>query len=92
MFSFYELDEIMRQRGEWEFCRALNNMAEGSMTQKDIDLLKSRQICPLLEPPREAIWLFPYNKECREHNSKVHSLLLTEGSLSEAWDKVVGEY
>ena len=34
----------MRQRGDLEFCVALNNMAICEMTPADINLIKSREI------------------------------------------------
>lgn len=92
LFAFYELEEIMRQRDEAEFCKALNNMAEGEMDAQDIKLIKSREIGNDLSPPTEAIWLFPYNKDCREHNAKVYSKLSTNEASSVAFDKVVGKF
>lgn len=91
MFSFYELDEIMRQKGDHAFCKALNNMSEGCMDEEDICLIKSREISTTVIPPPEAIWLFPYNQECRQHNAKIHSNLDTEGAMSTAHDKVIGK-
>ena len=41
-FSIFELDQIMRQQGEYQFCKALNNMAEGIMDSDDVALIRSR--------------------------------------------------
>jgi hypothetical protein len=96
MFNLYELEEIMRQKGELEFCKALNNMSEGVMDEEDIALIRARKITPINEPPAEAIWVFSTNFNCQVHNSKVHVVLKetlnTEGALSTAFDKVQGEY
>jgi hypothetical protein len=93
-FSLYELDEIMRQQGEFEFCKALNNMAEGCMDPEDITLIRSREISPTNQPPSDAIWMFGTNVECRNYNSKVHNILklTTEGALATAQDKIEGLY
>lgn len=62
-FTFYELTEIMRQRGEAEFCKALNNMSEGKMDDNDIALIKTRETSEIIVPPDEAVWLFKTNAE-----------------------------
>jgi hypothetical protein len=89
-FRIFELDEIMRQRGEFAFCKALNNMSEGCMDENDIALIKSRQISPTNQPPEEAIWLFAINAECAEHNGKVHTSLHTEWAMATSHDKIEG--
>ena len=43
-FSFIELTEIMRQRDDQNFGRALNNFANCCMSENDIDLFMSRII------------------------------------------------
>lgn len=94
-FEFYELTEIMRQRGDTQraFCEALNNMSEGLMTGADISLLKSREIEKHnLQVPNNAIWLFEYNRDCQEHNKSVHEKLGTEGAISVAYDQVTGNF
>lgn len=89
-FVLYELDEIMRQRGDFEFCKALNNMAEGCMDEEDIHLIKSREIGPENEPPTAAIHLFRTNDECQAYNSLIHKTLSTEGANSVAYDRTQG--
>jgi len=91
-FQFYELDEIMRQRGQHAFCQALNNMADGVMTPADIQLIKTREIGPNLTPPIDAIWLFYTNKECQEYNSRLHATLNTDGAWAVSHDTVKGNY
>ncbi len=80
----------MRQRGEAEFCKALNNMSEGQMDGEDIALIKTRQTSVILVPPDEAVWPFKTNAECIAHNNIVHQKVATEGALSTASDYVQG--
>jgi hypothetical protein len=95
-FKLFELDEIMRQRGEMEFCKALNNMSEGCMDDNDITLIKSRELSSSLQAPKEAIKLCGTNEECDNYNTKVHvelqSLQGAEGVDSIAHDKVQGNW
>jgi hypothetical protein len=84
----------MRQKGEMEFCKALNNMSEGCMDDNDIRLIKSRELTSSLQAPKEAIKLCGTNEECDDYNTKVHvelqSLQGAEGVDSIAHDKVQG--
>lgn len=89
-FRFYEFDEIMRQRGDDVFCKALNNMSEGKMDSEDILTIKSREINELLQPPVTAIWLFKTNRECAEYNAKLHASLEGDGAESIAIDRIEG--
>jgi hypothetical protein len=91
-FNLYELTEIMRQRGEAAFCKALNNMSEGCMDAEDIALIKSREITSTNQPPPNAIHLFATNNDCAVHNAKVHAELKTEGAECVAFDKIQGEF
>ena len=43
-FVIFEIDEIMRQKGDKEFAQLLNRLREGQQTKHDIEILKSRQI------------------------------------------------
>jgi hypothetical protein len=94
-FKLFELDEIMRQKGELEFCKALNNMSEGCMDAHDISLIKSRELTPSQQAPKEAIMLCGTNEECDNYNKKVHEGLQSqegaEGIDSIAHDKVQGK-
>ncbi|CAF4624005.1 unnamed protein product, partial [Rotaria magnacalcarata] len=42
LWSMFELTEIMRQKDDKSFAIALSNIAKGTMTLEDINLLKSR--------------------------------------------------
>jgi hypothetical protein len=89
-FSLFELDEVMRQKGDLAFCKALNNMSEGTMDEDDIKLIKSREVNENNAPPDFAINLFATNEECRVYNASVHQKLKTDGILSVAFDRVQG--
>ena len=85
-FSLYELDEMMHQKGDHAFCKALNNMAEGCMDGDDINLIKSRETSNTNNHPSDSIWLFATNAECKRHNLTVHESLPTENCTSVATD------
>ncbi|GBM16486.1 hypothetical protein AVEN_30860-1, partial [Araneus ventricosus] len=61
LFVFYELKEIMRQKDEFEFIEALNALASGNMKEKQIELIKSRELSASVVP-RSAIRLYSENK------------------------------
>lgn len=44
LFSFFELTEIMRQKGDLSFAQLLNRLREGNQMPDDIELLKERVI------------------------------------------------
>lgn len=90
-FVLYELTEIMRQKGEYQFCKALNNMAEGQMDIEDIKLIRKREINDMLQPPPGAVWLFESSKQCERFNNQVHKALNTESAISNAVDKIEGK-
>ena len=89
-FQFFQLHEIMRQRGEFEFCKALNNMAVGGMDENDIALMRSCEVSATHKPPDDTIRLFYTNKECQDFNEQVHSLLNTDFVISTAVDFTKG--
>ena len=76
-FSFVELTEIMRQKDDKNFAVALNNFANCSLTNDDIDLFKSRQIGKesLSKIPSKAIHLFSTNACVNVHNESVLNAL-----------------
>jgi len=89
-FELFELEEIMRQKGDHSFCKALNNMSEGVMDERDIALIRSKEVAECNLPPKNAIRLFRTNEECRIFNSEIHEQLGTEGVTSTAYDKIQG--
>jgi nucleoside-triphosphatase THEP1 len=90
IFQMFELTEVMRQKGDLKFINALNNMAKGTMTADDINLLRARQISDHMIPPSDAIRLFWTNLECNEFNVSYQTSLSTEEAVSYAFDQVQG--
>jgi len=91
MFKIYELEEIMRQKGDQRFCKALNNLGSGCLEPEDVALFNSREVNSKLKAPEEAINLFLTNKECEEFNQQMHKKLKTEGAISTAHDVIEGD-
>ena len=87
MFSIYELNEIMRQKDDLQFARALNNLANDKLNESDIALFNSRCFQEkYISVPNSAIHLFPYNELVDKHNIHILNNLRTEGIISEAID------
>ncbi|CAF4175172.1 unnamed protein product, partial [Rotaria sordida] len=92
LFELFELTEIMRQKDDKTFAIALSNIAKGTMTLDDIDLLKSRIVSnENLEMMRDAIRIFRSNAEVDTYNTKVLVSLNTEGAIANAYDFCVGD-
>lgn len=68
---FLELIDIIKQKGELEFCKALNNISEGCMDAQDVSLIKSREIAENNSLLSNATYLFATNKKCQDHNADV---------------------
>ena len=92
-FSFIELTEIMRQRGDQNFARALNNFANCCMSENDIDLFMSRIIGKdsIENLPIKSIHLFSTNASVNAHNETVLNALTTEGCRFIDIDSLVGD-
>lgn len=86
-FKYFELTEIMRQRGDRAFAIALNNLASGQMTIQDISLLQQRVVLPT-DVPNDAIHLFCSNDEVNVYNTLKLNSIQTEEVVSEAFDVV----
>ncbi len=89
-FRLFELTEIMRQRGDAEFCHALNNMSEGVMSDEDVGLIKSCEISDRCKPPEDAIWLFKTNAQCQKYNLEYFEKLSGDVAPSIAVDTLEG--
>ncbi|KAI8116853.1 ATP-dependent DNA helicase PIF1 [Lucilia cuprina] len=87
MFKYFELNEIMRQREDQAFARALNNMACGKMSEADISLMKSREVLES-HVPDEAIHLLSTNNEVDNWNTIKLNSIATEEITSYANDHV----
>ncbi|GBN70075.1 hypothetical protein AVEN_184165-1, partial [Araneus ventricosus] len=61
LFVFYELKEIMRQKDEFDFIEALNALTSGNMKEKQIEVIKSKELSASAAP-RSAIRLHSENK------------------------------
>ncbi|CAH1107057.1 unnamed protein product [Psylliodes chrysocephalus] len=104
LFKFFELVEVMRQKDDVPFAKALNNLAEYRMSADDIRLLESRHIRAMkatsVNPivalpqqeviPRDAIRLFRTNASVQSHNDTVLALLQDDVAVSVAVDLVKG--
>lgn len=86
-FKLYELDEIMRQKDDIPFARALQNFASCKLTADDISLLESRVSD---DAPPDAIHLFASNAEVDLFNKSALEKLTTFGVQSEARDTCYG--
>ncbi|CAF4700768.1 unnamed protein product, partial [Rotaria socialis] len=92
MFELFELTEIMRQKDDKSFAIALSNIAKGTMTLEDINLLKSRIVSTEnLEMIEDPIMIFRSNAEVDAYNTKVLASLNIEGATANAYDFCVGD-
>lgn len=89
-FRYFELTEIMRQREDKDFAVALNNLAVGEMTDKDVQLLRSREVKGNQALPEQTIHLFRSNDEVDAFNERRLSEYKTERAVSAATDLVKG--
>lgn len=77
-FELFELTEIMRQKDDLVFAEALGRLAEGALTNEDLEMFKRR--CyrdhkSLPEEAKSAIHLFKTKVEVENYNSlRVHEL------------------
>lgn len=60
LFTAFVLTQIMRQGDELDFIMALNNLATGTMTEQQIDLIRSR-IVNEADVPNDVIRLYAVN-------------------------------
>lgn len=67
-FEIFELTQIMRQKDEKDFIIALNNLASETMTDADVQLIKSRET-PESEVPENAIRVFYANNDVDNYNT-----------------------
>ncbi|KAJ8915563.1 hypothetical protein NQ315_012447 [Exocentrus adspersus] len=66
-FYYFQLTQVMRQKNELAFIEALNNLAEGTMTDSDIKLIQSR-IVNESDVPDTAIRLYYTNQDVDNYN------------------------
>ena len=92
-FSFVELTEIMRQKDDLNFARALNNFSNCCLTEDCINLFTNRiiQKDSIENLPIKCIHLFSTNASVNAHNETVLNALTTEGCRFIAIDSLVGD-
>jgi hypothetical protein len=90
-FKVFELTKIMRQ-DEPHCQQALNNLARGRLTKKDIKLFKSRTFSklPRNEDLTNATHLFSRNEDVAEFNQKILRKMKGKETTSEASDILRG--
>jgi hypothetical protein len=72
IFKIYELDEVMRQRNDYAFATALNNLGNNGLyglTDEQIRLLNTRFV-PENEIPADAMVLFFEKRSVKEFNRR----------------------
>lgn len=90
MFHGYKLTEIMRQKDDAVFSKALNNLAEGKLNEEERKLFCSREISVEDNLPKDTVHLYRTNEEVSEYNNKA---ILLQNTVVEAKarDIVTGE-
>ena len=73
MFSVFELDQIMRQKDDFQFAALLNRLREGLHTNTDISALKSRVIDMDTVDTAVKPHLFTRRSESLDYNDKIFS-------------------
>ncbi|XP_071581581.1 uncharacterized protein [Temnothorax nylanderi] len=66
-FELFELTEIMRQKEDKNFIEALNNLARGTMSENNIDLIRSRETTED-DIPIDAVRLYADNRSVDIYN------------------------
>ncbi|XP_055856560.1 uncharacterized protein LOC129919626 isoform X2 [Episyrphus balteatus] len=90
LFKIFELTKIMRQQNETLFINALNNLATGTMTSEDIQLVKSREV-DSTSIPEDVIRLYSTNNDVDEYNSLKLSKAPGEEISATSIDSVLGK-
>src|SRR6266581_1409461 len=88
-FVIYELTEIVRQRDDMSFTLALNGLANNNLTDEQILLFKSRELCKLnCTPPNTSIRLYRCNKDVNAYNLLAINQCCSESFKSIAKDSL----
>lgn len=92
LFSFFELTEIMRQKGDLRFAQLLNRLREGNQMPDDIELLKERVISCDNESTVKVPHLFTRKKQIALFNGHVFDESNpSRKTIVEAIDSISGE-
>ncbi|XP_077300997.1 uncharacterized protein LOC143921538 [Arctopsyche grandis] len=87
-FQIFELTKVMRQK-QLDFIKALNNLANNSLDERDIEIFKSREIAEK-DVPIEAIRLFCENRYVEIYNNFKIDRQSGEEFIAEAEDVILG--
>ena len=93
-FTMHELKEIMRQKDDQLFAKALNRLREGKHTAHDIALFKTRILeLPISDPeyPQHVPHLFPTNELVNTYNAQMFSRCTREKVIVKAQDCIMGD-
>ena len=92
LFLFFELTEIMRQKGDLRFAQLLNRLREGNQMPDDIELLKERVISCDNESTVKVPHLFTRKKQVALFNGHVFDESNpSRKTIVEAIDSISGE-
>ena len=91
-FSFVELTEIMRQKGDQQFANILNRLREGNHNEEDIKVLENRLINnEQMEQVMDVTHLYATNQHVNNYNTAVYNRSLNEKFEVKAIDVVHGD-
>ena len=85
LFEFFELKEIMRQKGDRAFALLLNRLREGNHTEEDLAVLEKRQILnpsSMTEDLKQLAHLFCRRADAYAHNETVLSHMSVQTKLT----------
>ncbi|XP_062607978.1 uncharacterized protein LOC134269784, partial [Saccostrea cucullata] len=69
LFKFGEITEIMRQKSDISFANILNRIRLGNIKDDDLNELQKHVLSPDVDYyPRDALHVFPLNRQVDEHN------------------------
>ena len=90
----FELTEIMRQEDDASFAELLNRIREGTHTNEDMRVLKSRAITyedATYQTLKNELHLFPCNAAVDAHSTNIYNDAITEKVEVRCTDAVLGE-
>nr|XP_018914195.1 PREDICTED: uncharacterized protein LOC109042086 [Bemisia tabaci] len=90
LFHSFELTEIMRQKDDAVFANALNNLANGSLSDEEVKLFQSRET-QARNIPSDAINLFRNNANVDSFNENVIKKSKADIVIAVSSDTVTGQ-
>ena len=89
-FHIYSLLEIMRQRGQKQFCQILNRLRVGELTNNDQQILNKCKVEKHdLQYVATARHFFPLRETCRKHNEQLYESASSQKLLIHCVDNVI---